>query len=154
MIKKNISFVPLFLAIFSFVVIAIALQLDTSPEMIVGDSMQARSFPIFLMILNLILVAVLTLQFYKNHPNPIPLERFPTWGSMILFLVFYLLTVFTDMFIGIFIVMFLMCVLWGEKRIWVALLTASITPALIFMLFDLVLKIRFPRGILTNIYYG
>jgi hypothetical protein len=116
MIKKNIYFVPLFLAIFSFVVIAIALQLDTSPEMIVGDSMQARSFPIFLMILNLILVAVLTLQFYKNHPNPIPLERFPTWGSMILFFVFYLLTVFTDMFIGIFIVMFLMCVLWGEKK--------------------------------------
>ena len=154
MIKKNIYFVPLFLAIFSFVVIAVALQLDTSPEMIVGDSMQARSFPIFLMILNLILVAVLILQFYKNQPNPIPLEKFPTWGSMILFFVFYLLTVFTDMFIGIFVVMFLMCVLWGEKRIWVALLTASITPALIFMLFDLVLKIRFPRGILTNIYYG
>ena len=38
---KNIYLVPLILTIFSLSVIAIALQLDTSPEMIVGDSMQA-----------------------------------------------------------------------------------------------------------------
>ena len=50
--------VPLFLTIFSIIVIGISLQLDTSPEMIVGDSMQARSFPIFLMILKLILIVV------------------------------------------------------------------------------------------------
>ena len=151
---KNIYIVPLVLTIFSLAVIAIALQLDTSPEMIVGDSMQARSFPIFLMILKLILIGILTFQFYKNNPEPVALEKYHTWGSMFLFLLFYLLTVYTDMFIGIFVVIFLMSILWGEKRIWVALLTASITPALIFMLFDLVLKIRFPRGILTNIYYG
>ena len=146
--------IPLFLTVFSIIIIGISLQLDTSPEMIVGDSMQARSFPIFLMVLNLILISVLTFQYKKNNPEPIKLEKFPTWGSMGLFFIFYLLTVYTDMFIGIFVVMLLMGLLWGEKRIWVALLTASITPALIFMLFDLVLKIRFPRGILTNIYYG
>ena len=53
MIKKNIYVVPSLIAVFSVIVIAISLQLDTSPEMIVGDSMQARSFPIFLMVLNL-----------------------------------------------------------------------------------------------------
>ena len=66
---KNIYLVPLILSIFSLAVIAIALQLDTSPEMIVGDSMQARSFPIFLMILKLILIGILTFQFYKNNPK-------------------------------------------------------------------------------------
>jgi len=152
--KKNIYLIPLILSIFCLSVIAIALQLDTSPEMIVGDSMQARSFPIFLMILKLILIGVLTFQFYKNNPKPVLLEKFHTWGSMLLFLLFYLLTVYTDMFIGIFIVIFLMCILWGEKRLWVAFLTATITPGLIFLLFDFVLKIRFPRGILMNIYYG
>ena len=146
--------VPLFLTIFSIIVIGISLQLDTSPEMIVGDSMQARSFPIFLMILKLILLGILTFQFYKNNPKPVALEKYHTWGSMLLFLLFYLLTVYTDMFIGIFVVIFLMSVLWGEKRLWVAFLTATVTPGLVFLLFDFVLKIRFPRGILMNLYYG
>ena len=146
--------IPLFLIIFSIIIIGISLQLDTSPEMIVGDSMQARSFPIFLMILNLILISVLTFQYKKNNPDPIKLEKFPTWGSMGLFFIFYLLTVYTDMFIGIFVVMLLMGLLWGEKRIWVSFLTATLTPLFIFLLFDFVLKIRFPRGILMNLYYG
>ena len=151
---KNIYLVPLILSIFSLAVIAIALQLDTSPEMIVGDSMQARSFPIFLMILKLILIGILSFQFYKNSPKPIALEKYHTWRSMFLFLLFYLLTVYTDMFIGIFVVMLLMGLLWGEKRIWVSFLTATLTPLFIFLLFDFVLKIRFPRGILMDLYYG
>ena len=146
--------VPLFLSIFSIIVIGISLQLDTSPEMIVGDSMQARSFPIFLMVLNLILIAVLIFQYKAKNPDPIELEKFPTWGSMGLFLIFYLLTVYTDMFIGIFVVMLLMGLLWGERRIWLSFLTATLTPFLIFLLFDFVLKIRFPRGILMDLYYG
>ena len=146
--------IPLFLTVFSIIIIGISLQLDTSPEMIVGDSMQARSFPIFLMVLNLILISVLTFQYKKNNPDPIKLEKFPTWGSMGLFFIFYLLTVYTDMFIGIFVVMLLMGLLWGEKRIWVSFLTATLTPLLIFLLFDFVLKIRFPRGILMDMYYG
>ena len=146
--------VPLFLTIFSIIVIGISLQLDTSPEMIVGDSMQARSFPIFLMVLKLVLLAVLSFQYKAKNPDPINLEKFPTWGSMGLFLIFYLLTVYTDMFIGIFVVMLLMGLLWGEKRIWLSFLTATLTPLLIFLLFDFVLKIRFPRGILMDFYYG
>ena len=140
--------VPLFLTIFSIIVIGISLQLDTSPEMIVGDNMQARSFPIFLMVLMLVLIAVLTFQYKTNNPEPIRLEKFPTWGSMGLFLIFYLLTVYTDMFIGIFVVMLLMGLLWGEKRIWLSFLTATLTPLLIFLLFDFVLKIDFQEEFL------
>ena len=87
--KNKIYLIPLILAIFSLSVIAISLQLDTSPEMIVGDSMQARSFPIFLMLLKLVLIAVLTFQYKAKNPDPIKLEKFPTWGSMGLFLIFY-----------------------------------------------------------------
>ena len=47
-----------------------------------------------------------------------------------------------------------MGLLWGEKRIWVSFLTATLTPLFIFLLFDFVLKIRFPRGILMDMYYG
>lgn len=153
--KKKLYIIPLFLTLFSFVVIYLSLQLDTSPEMIVGDSMQARSFPIFLMIINLLLVGILSLQFYKTYPKEIELEKFPTWSSMLLFLIFYIIILVSgDMFVAIPIVMFLMGLTWGQKKIWVSLTNAIVTPLSIFLLFDYVLQVRFPRGWLTNIYYG
>ena len=153
--KKKLYIIPLFLTLFSFVVIYLSLQLDTSPEMIVGDSMQARSFPIFLMVINLLLVGILSLQFYKTYPKEIVLEKFPTWSSILLFLVFYIIILISgDMFVAIPIVMFLMGLTWGQKKIWISLTNAIVTPLSIFLLFDYVLQVRFPRGWLTNIYYG
>ena len=153
--KKKLYIIPLFLTLFSFVVIYLSLQLDTSPEMIVGDSMQARSFPIFLMVINLLLVAILSLQFYKTYPKEVELEKFPTWSSMLLFLIFYIIILISgDMFVAIPIVMFLMGLTWGQKKVWVSLTNAIVTPLSIFLLFDYVLQVRFPRGWLTNIYYG
>ena len=122
--------------------------------MIVGDSMQPRAFPIFLMVINLLLVALLCYQNWGEAPKEEKLEGLSTWGSIGLIGVFYGLTVYVDMFVGIAVVMFFMCLLWGERRIWIATLTAVLTPALVFALFDLVLKVRFPRGLLTNWYYG
>ena len=54
--------IPGILAAFSVVIIYLALQLKLSPPMIVGHSMQPRSFPIFLMVINLILIAILSLS--------------------------------------------------------------------------------------------
>lgn len=97
--KKKLYIIPLFLTLFSIVVIFLSLQLETSPQMIVGDSMQARSFPIFLMVINLMLVGILSFQFYKTYPKEVELEKFPTWSSMLLFLIFYILVkVSGDMF--------------------------------------------------------
>jgi hypothetical protein len=145
---------PGIIAALSCVVIWASLQLDTSPPMIVGKAMQPRAYPIFLMVLNLLLVAALTLQLRKAPDDPPPPESYHTWGTMLLLVLFYPLTVWLDMFIGIAVVMFLMCLLWGERRWLVAGTTALLTPASIFLLFDKVLQVRFPRGILTNWYYG
>lgn len=152
MVKQQI--VPIVLTGVSILIIYLALQLDLSPPMIVGDSMQPRSFPIFLMILNLVLTVALAFQIYKTPPiQPEPINRV-TWLSMSLMVIFYGLTVTTDMFIGIAVVMFLMSLAWGERRLLIALANAILTPFLIFLLFDNVLRIRFPRGILMNWYYG
>ena len=152
MIKQQI--VPIVLTIVSVVIIYLALQLDLSPPMIVGDSMQPRAFPIFLMVLNLLLTAILAYQIFKTPPQkPEPMNRV-TWLSMVLMVLFYGLTVSTDMFIAIAVVMFLLSLAWGERRLLVAAANAVLTPFLIFLLFDNVLRIRFPRGILMNWYYG
>ena len=146
--------VPIFLVLVSLVIIYLALQLDLSPPMIVGDSMQPRSFPIFLMVLNLILTGLLALQIYRNPPqDPAPIQRI-TWRTMVLLAVFYALTISTDMFIGIAVLMFLVSLVWGQRSILIALANAIFTPLLVFLLFDMVLRIRFPRGLITNWYYG
>ena len=98
--------------------------------MIVGDSMQPRAFPIFLMAVNLLLVAVLVVQIARESPKPVSLEPFATRGSILLMPVFYALTVWLDMFIGIAVVMFAMCLLWGERRLPVAGSLALATPIL------------------------
>ncbi len=151
--EKRFFFIPAILSSFSLIIIYLSLQLDISPPMIVGESMQPRAFPIFLMVINLILIFFLTLQILKDKPKKISIEGMPTWGSMSLFVLFYFLVIYTDLFIGIFFVMFFLSILWGGK-LHVAFFTATGAPVFIFFLFDLVLKIRFPRGIITNWYYG
>ena len=153
MILKN-QLPPIFIAFCSLVIIYLALQLDLSPPMIVGDSMQPRSFPIFLMILNIILAGILGFQLHQSPPAQLEKILMPTWMSMSLLVLFYGLTVTTDMFIGISVVMFLLSVAWGERRYYVSVINAIATPLAIFILFDEVLRIRFPRGIITNWYYG
>ena len=146
--------IPGILAAFSVAVIWASLQLELSPPMIVGDSMQPRAFPIFLMLVNLVLIAILTVHQLRTRPAAVEIEDVPTRGSMILMAVFFALTTWLDLFIGIAVVMFLMCWLWGERRIVVAAATALLTPLLIFLLFNFVLEVRFPRGVLMNWYYG
>lgn len=146
--------VPGIVSVFSLMVIWAALQLDVSPAMIVGDSMQPRVFPIFLMLLNLMLATFLAIQYHRSPPKKARRETHHTWYTMGLFAVFYPLTVYLDMFIAIAVVMFVMCLLWGERRLYVAGAVALVTPISMFFLFDLVLRVRFPRGLLTNMYYG
>ena len=150
----RILVIPGIIAVFSLAVIWASLQLELSPPMIVGDSLQPRVFPILLMVINLVLAALLAVQWRAKSPKKIQREGVQTWGTIALFVVFYPLTVYLDMLIAIAVVMFAMCLLWGERRIYVAGAVALVTPAAIFFLFDMVLRVRFPRGLLTNLYYG
>ena len=145
---------PISIIILSSVIIGIALNLEEAAQIIVGDGLQPRVFPIFLMTLNIFLALIMIWQFIKSPPKSSIAERFPTVGSILLFGLFYILASHIDLFIGLAIVIFLMSRLWGNKRILSNLALAVITPLTIFLLFDLVLKIRFPRGLLTDWYYG
>lgn len=146
--------IPGGIAAFSLVVIWASLQLELSPPMIVGTGLQPRVFPIILMVINLVLAALLAVQYRAKPPTKVRREGLQTWGMIALFVIFYPLTVYLDMLIAIAVVMFVMCLLWGERRIYVASAVALVTPATVFFVFDMVLRVRFPRGLLTNLYYG
>ena len=64
------------------------------------------------------------------------------------------MTTYADFFIAIAVSMFILSTSWGEKRRYVAVLISVTVPLTLFLLFDEVLKIRFPRGLITNWYYG
>jgi len=146
--------VPGLIFAFCSFVTYLALQLDAAPPIVIGDAMQPRSFPMFLMALIATLNGVMIWQMVNGRPMPRVNQPPATWISMALMLVFYVLTTYIDMFVALIVVIFTMCLVWGERRVWLAGLVAVITPATIFLLFDQVLRIRFPRGILTNLYYG
>lgn len=145
---------PVTVFVFCAAVIHFSLTFDEVPEIIVGDSMQPRVFPIFLMVVMGLLNIALILQITRNPPKRVALEPGVTWFSVVLMGVFYILAEHVDMMLALPVVIFCMCRLWGETRLWVAALTAVITTCAIFFSFDLVLEVRFPRGVLTNIYYG
>lgn len=146
--------VPGFIFLFCAVVVYLSLTFEEAPPIIVGKAMQPRNFPIFLAAVIALLNVFLIWQMMVTKTNNRPREPIQTWLSMLLLGVFYLIAAYADFFLGIAVVMFLMCLVWGERQIWRALLLAVVLPLSIFFFFDLVLGVRFPRGILTELYYG
>ena len=146
--------VPSIIFIFCGVVAYLTTTFDKAADIIVGHAMQPRNFPLFLMAVIALLNIVLIVQLLRSPPPQRRAIPYRTWLSVTLFAVFYVVASYVDMFIALAIVVFSMCVVWGERRLPVAALVGLATPTVIFFLFDLVLKVRFPRGLLTNLYYG
>lgn len=146
--------VPAVIFLFCGVVSYISTTFEEALPIIVGHSMQPRVFPIFLMaviaVLNLGLIAQIVAKPFKRRAKEPP----QTWASVVLMGVFYFMAEHVDIILGLMVVMFAMCVIWGERRLWVAAILAVGTTAIIFFSFDLLLEVRFPRGILTDWYYG
>lgn len=59
-----------------------------------------------------------------------------------------------DLFLALGIFAAALAALWGERRIPMLALVGLAIPAAIFFLFDQAFQVRFPRGVLTNIWYG
>lgn len=146
--------IPAFVFLFCGVVTAVSLTLDEALPLMVGHSMQPRVFPIFLMAVIAVLNVGLAIYVVRNPVSRRRWEPPVTWVSVALMAVFWALSEFLDMMVALIVVMFLLSVAWGERRLWVAAALAVVTTASIFFSFDLILEVRFPRGILTDRYYG
>lgn len=127
----------------------ISTTFDRMPP-ILKRGIQPADFPQLILILMLVLtVAMIWL-------DPIIVDKrldSKTVGSLVLFGVFGGLT-FIDLFLALGTVAALLAMFWGERRWHVVVGIGLMMPALIFLLFDQVFEIRFPRGVLTNLWYG
>ena len=124
-------------------------QFDRVPPIFLRG-MQPADFPQMVLLL-IMAFSVLVMIFDKpiDH-NPVGIN---VWTGIGLFGVFALLSPI-DLFLALAVFAGALAWSWGERRIWGIGLVAIIGPALVFLLFDLVFRIRFPRGILTNLWYG
>ena len=100
------------------------------------------------------LIAALTLLMVWRDPVRVTagLDR-TTLGSLGLVALFAALAP-VDLFLALGIFAALLSVLWGERRADRIALVGFGVPVAVFFLFDLVFRIRFPRGVLTSLWYG
>ena len=146
--------VPALIFLFCGVISYVSTTFDEALPLIVGDSMQPRVFPIFLMAVVAVLNIGLIAQVLSKPASRRDWEPYQTWASAVLFGVFYFLATFVDIMIGLMVTMFALSIIWGERRVWVAAVLAIVTTSMIFFSFGLVLEVRFPRGLFTDWYYG
>ena len=114
---------------------------------------QPATFPKALLVL---IIAMTLLIYYLATKNPwkvqtkLPKSFFLTLSSFVIFLV---ISKTLDFFLAISVLSIFVSYCWGEKRIFYLLLVGIIFPVIVFIFFETILGLRFPPGILTNIYY-
>lgn len=75
------------------------------------------------------------------------------WASMGLLLVFVAVAQI-DLFLGLGVFAGGLSLSWGERRWWALAIVMLLAPLCVFFLFDQVFEVRFPRGLLTELWYG
>ncbi len=121
---------------------------------ILNRGIQPATFPKALLILIIILSLVVYFLSIKKPwqiDKNLPSAFYITLASFVIFLV---VGVILDFFLGISILSILVSYFWGERRIFYLFLVAIIFPTIVFIFFETILGLRFPGGIITNLYYN
>ena len=74
--------------------------------------------------------------------------------TLLSFFIFVVISKTLDFFLAISVLSIFVSYYWGEKRIFYLLLVGIIFPVIVFIFFETILGLRFPPGIITNIYYS
>jgi putative tricarboxylic transport membrane protein len=146
----KVSFV---IIIFSLILLFTTFFFDTVPP-ILNRGIQPATFPKGLLI---IIISLTLIVYFLSLKKPWKIEKilpstfFKTLYSFILFII---IAETLDFFLAISTLSLLISYSWGEKRILYLLLVSIIFPAIVFIFFETILGLRFPPGIITNIYYN
>ena len=120
---------------------------------ILNRGIQPATFPKGLLVLIIILTSVvyyLSLKKPWDIKNKLPKSFYLTLLSFIFFII---VSKTLDFFLGISLLSVFVSYCWGERRIIYLLLVSIIFPIIVFIFFETILGLRFPPGIITNIYY-
>ena len=121
---------------------------------ILNRGIQPATFPKALLIL---IIVMSLLIYYLAIKNPWKVEKkLPKsfYLTILSFFIFVVISKTLDFFLAISALSIFVSYYWGEKRIFYLLLVGIIFPVLVFIFFETILGLRFPPGIITNIYYS
>ena len=125
---------------------------DTVPP-ILNRGIQPATFPKGLLVLIILLTSLIYYLSFKKpwkKEKKLPKTFFLTNISFVLFI---LISKTLDFFLAISVLSIFVSYNWGEKRIFYLLLVGIIFPLVVFIFFEMILGLRFPPGIITNLYY-
>ena len=120
---------------------------------ILNRGIQPATFPKGLLLL---IIGLTLIVFYLSIKKPWKIEKklpktfFLTLFSFILFAV---ISKTLDFFLAISFLSIFVSYCWGERRLFYLILVSIIFPIIVFIFFETILGLRFPPGIITNIYY-
>ena len=146
----KVSFIIIFISV---ILLITTFSFDMVPP-ILNRGIQPATFPKALLIL---IIAMTLIVYYLATKNPWKLEKklprtfFLTLFSFVIFIV---VSKTLDFFLAISALSIFVSFCWGEKRLFYLLLVGIIFPIIVFVFFETILGLRFPSGIITDIYYS
>ncbi len=145
----KVSFI---IVLISIILLISTFSFDIVPP-ILNRGIQPATFPKALLIFILSLTLII---YYLSIKNPWKIgKKLPKtfFLTLVSFLIFVIISKTLDFFLAISVLSFFVSYNWGERRIFYLLLVSIIFPILVFIFFETILGLRFPPGIITNLYY-
>ena len=145
----KVSFIIVFISI---ILLISTFSFDIVPP-ILNRGIQPATFPKALLIL---IISLTLIIYYLSIKNPWKIgKKLPKtfFLTLLSFLIFIVISKTLDFFLAISVLSFFVSYNWGERRIFYLLLVSIIFPILVFIFFETILGLRFPPGIITNLYY-
>ena len=145
----KVSFIIIFI---SSILLITTFSFDIVPP-ILNRGIQPATFPKALLVL---IISLTFVVYFLSTKKPWKVEKkLPKTFYLTLtgFLLFVLISKTLDFFLAISILSIFVSYCWGERRVFYLLLVSIIFPIIVFIFFETILGLRFPPGIITNIYY-
>ena len=145
----KVSFIIVFISI---ILLISTFSFDIVPP-ILNRGIQPATFPKALLIL---IISLTLIIYYLSIKNPWKIgKKLPKtfFLTLLSFLIFVIISKTLDFFLAISVLSIFVSYNWGERRIFYLLLVSIIFPILVFIFFETILGLRFPPGIITNLYY-
>ena len=145
----KVSFIIVFISI---ILLISTFSFDIVPP-ILNRGIQPATFPKALLIL---IISLTLIIYYLSIKNPWKIgKKLPKtfFLTLLSFLIFVIISKTLDFFLAISVLSIFVSYNWGERRKFYLLLVSIIFPILVFIFFETILGLRFPPGIITNLYY-
>jgi len=145
----KVSFIIIFI---STILLITTFTFDIVPP-ILNRGIQPATFPKALLVL---IISLTLIIYYLSKKKPWKIEKkLPKtfFLTLLSFIFFVVISKTLDFFLAISILSIFVSYNWGEKRLFYLLLVSIIFPIIVFIFFETILGLRFPPGIITNIYY-